>query len=808
MIIRTLHMAFKHAFSNRMHLYVNLIGLVLGFTAMFLIGLYLNDELSYDQFHDDSEKIFRVTQFGNYGGIIERSSSCPFPLGPGVQEFFGDKIESYTRLYNYQSPSTQIANRNIVYNDSGFFYTDPGFFDVFTVDTLHSNNEKFLEKPFAAVITKSAAQRYFGYTNVVGKTLSIENHFQVEVQAVVDNWPVNSHFQFSVLVSLSTYGKLRSKTVSGMGLPESWIGNPCWTYIKISKKTEQANIQKRLPIFVNKYFSEDIRDNNALFLQPLEDIHLTSHLEYEISQNTSIVYVYIFAGIAVFLLLMAVINYINLTTATFSHRAGEMALKKVLGASGKNLRIQIIIEALIITIIAALLSLVATELLLPWFNQITAKNFVFADLLVPGRILLFVVIILLVGFAGGFYPAVFISGLRPAVVLKGNLRRAGKSGLSRKFLVVSQLFISTLLVFAALTINEQYKHLIESPNGVNRENILIVHARFTGMHEFYESFKNELEEYDAITHVTASDYIPGIDHNRHAFFMGKIKDRNEMVFLPALRVLKDFNDVYELNIIHGKSFGTHANEVEKSLLINKQMADYLGFKPFENALGASIKTYPGNEQVIGIFDGFYPNTLREKPVPFIIDMVPEKDGYRLGKQYIAVRYLDGKQRVAKKIVHKYLNKYIGRRNVLLNEYNHIYRNQYKDEKIFNQLAGIIAILSLIISSAGLLGLVSFLLIQKSKEISIRKVHGASNKSVIMLIGSEFARIYTVVLIFAIPVAWYLSKQWLSNFASHIDFSILNIVIAAIIIALVIVLVPLLQLQEAARIKPSQILKYE
>ncbi len=808
MKIRTFYMAFKHAFSNRMHLYVNLVGLVLGFTAMFLIGIYLNDELSYDQFHKDSHKIFRVTQFGNYGGIVERSSSCPFPLGPGLNDFFNEKIDAFTRLYNYQSPSTQIANRSIVYNDSGFFYTDPGFFDVFDADTLDTNGGQLLDKPFTAVITRSAALKYFGYLDVTGKKLSVENQFQVEVQAVVDDWPVNSHFHFSVLVSLSTYAQLRGSTIRGAGLPESWIGNPCWTYIKLSDVSNQYYVQKRLPAFVNTYFSEDIRENNALFLQPLEDIHLTSHLEYEIRQNSSVVYVYIFGGIALFLLLMAVINYVNLTTATFAHRAGEMAVKKVLGASGKDLRLQIIAEAFIITLLAAVLSLVATELLLPWFNQITQKSFVFSDLLYLHRVLIFGGIILLVGLTGGLYPAIFISGLRPAVILKGNLQRAGRSGVSRKFLVVSQLFISTLLVFSALTMNQQYNHLIESPNGVSRDNILIVHARFSGLHKFYEKFKTDVESYDAIRVITGSDYIPGIDHNRHAFFMGEKKDRNEMLFLPALRVLGDFNEVYKLNVTQGRSFNNQPDEVKKSLLINKQMADYLGFMPYENALGAKLMTFPGNERVVGIFRDFFPKTLREKPIPFIIDQVPDGNGYRLGKQYIAVRYVAGKKNVAVKILRKYLHQYIGRKNVLINEYKTIYRNQYEDEKIFNHLAGIIAILSLIISAAGLLGLISFLLIQKSKEISIRKVHGASNKSVIMLVGSEFARIYTVVLIFAVPVAWYLSENWLNTFASHIDFSLLNIVASAVIIALVILLVSLLRLQDAAQIQPAQTLKYE
>ncbi|WP_462280718.1 ABC transporter permease [Salinivirga cyanobacteriivorans] len=796
-------MALRHALNNRMYFFVNILGLVLGLTAVFLIGIYLNDELNFDRFHKDSDRIYRVIQFGNYGGLVERSSSCPFPLGPEIDDYFGEKITSHTRLYNYQSPSTQIAYRNIVHYDSGFFFTDPGFFEVFTVDTIDTKDEKWLEKPFQAVITSSAARKYFGHIDVVGKKLTIENHFQVEVQAVVEDWPVHSHFDFSVLVSLDSYAQMR-----GGALPTNWVQNPCWTYIKVSEQTNQSEIQKSLPAFVKSHFDAFIRDNNALFLQPLHDIHLTSHLEYEIRKNGNMEYVYIFGGVALFLILMAAINYINLTTATFASRAREIAIKKVLGATAGNIRFQLFIEAFIITLIAAIISLVFTELLLPWFNQITVKDFELLDLISWRNLVFFFLILVAVATAGGIYPAIFIAGLNPARILKGNLKRAGKTGVSRKVLVVSQLFISTLLVFAALTIHDQYKHLLRSSNGINRDNLFVINARFSDLYKSYPEFKKEIEKHDAIYKVTASDYIPGIDHNRHGFFIGSDTAVNDVVFLPALRVVSDFFEVYGLEITEGRGFANDSSDLLSAVLINPEMARHLGYEKPGNAIGADLNVYYGKEQVVGIFEDFYPKTLHDKPNPFAIDLVSEEKNPKIGIQYAAVRYKPGKKDQALMYIKRSLKRHAGDKQVQINEYRDIYYNQYAEEKLFNQLAGIMSVLSLIISAVGLLGLVSFMILQKNKEISVRKVHGASNSSILGLIAGEFIRIFIVVILFALPVAWYLSRLWLDNFASHVSFSLMNWIVAILTVALMIIIVAALRLREAARVNPAETLKYE
>ncbi len=796
-------MAFRHALNNRMYFFVNTLGLVLGLTAVFLIGIYLNDETNFDRFHKDSDRIYRVIQFGNYGGLVERSSSCPFPLGPEIDQYFGDKIETHTRLYNYQSPSTQVAYRNIMHYDSGFFFTDPGFFEVFTVDTIDSKSDDWLKKPFQAVITASAARKYFGHIDVVGKKLTIENQFQVEVQAVVKDWPVHSHFDFSVLVSLKSYAQLR-----GGQLPTNWVQNPCWTYVKVNEHTRQSEIQKKLPAFVKTHFDAFIRDNNALFLQPLHDIHLTSHLEYEIRKNGNMGYIYIFGGIALFLILMAVINYINLTTATFASRSKEIAVKKVVGATATNIRLQLFMEALVITLIAAIISLVFTELLLPWFNQITLKDFELWDMFSWKNLLFFLIILIVVSAAGGIYPAVFIAALNPARILKGNLRRAGKTGTSRKVLVVSQLFISTLLVFAALTIHEQYRHLLKSSNGINRENLLVINARFSDLHKSYPAFKEEIEAHEAIYKVTASDYIPGIEHNRHGFFIGADTAANDVVFLPALRVVSDFFEVYDIEITHGRGFSRDSSDLESAVLINPEMATYLGFAKPEKAIGKDVNVYYGQEKVVGVFQNFYPKTLHYEPNPFVIDLVSETQNPKIGIQYAAVRYQPGKKHVALPFIKRKLKRYAGEKQIQISEYKDIYYNQYAEERLFNQLAGIMSVLSLIISSVGLLGLLSFMIVQKSKEISVRKLHGASNRSILRLVAGEFIRIFVVVMLFALPVAWYLSQLWLENFASHVGFSLINYIIAAITVAVMILVVAALRLHEAARVNPAEILKYE
>lgn len=784
-------------------MFVNLFGLILGFSAAFLIGLYLNDELNFDNFHDDADDIYRVVQYGNYGGIIERSSSCPLPLGPAFKKYFKDEVTSYTRLYNLLSPSNNVSYRNITYNDSGFFFADAGFFDVFTSDTIYSDNETLLNKPFKAVITEKAANRYFGHTDVLGKKLTIEDRFQVEVQAVVKEWPVNSHFHFSILVSMKTLMELRGQR----GLKD-WVTNPYWTYVKLKDADAQKIVQTQLPNFVYENFNEAVRDNNTLYLQPLQDIHLTSNLEYEIRQNGNMVYIYIFGGIALFLIVMAVINYVNLTTATFAYRAQAIAIKKVMGATEFRLRLQIIAEAFLITLVAVTISAVFTELLLPWFNGITHKSFVFVDLFKERNLLLIISLTFIVSIAGGIYPAFFISGLKPQNVLKGNLQRASKSGFSRKVLVVSQLLISTLMIFAALTINRQYHHMLKTENGINRENLFIINARFSELFRHYSAFKNRLKQSPFIYSATASDYIPGIDHNRHAFHMNMKESDEDVAFLPALKVMNEFTECYGFKIIAGRSLSNTPEAAKTEVLINMKMVRYLGYDKPESAIGHSLYTYGGSERVVGVFDGFFPQALHKEPEPFIIDLVEDLPNVGFGKDYVAVRYDPKKKMQVYDLIKQTLEKYIGPNDLQVNTYKQVYYQQYKEEYLFNTLAGLMSILSIVISAVGMLGLISFLILQKSKEISIRKIHGASNNSILGLIAGEFIRIYLVVVVFALPISWYLSRLWLQNFASHMGFSIVNFIISALLIALMIIIVSLLHMQQAARVSPANTLKYE
>ncbi|MDA3865291.1 MAG: ABC transporter permease [Salinivirgaceae bacterium] len=797
-------MALRHAFTNKIYVFVNVLGLVMGFTAVFLIGLYLKDELSYDRHHQQYKRIHRIIQIGNYGGIVERSSSCPFPLGPAVAEEFSDRVEGITRLYNYQSSATQVAYRNIVHKDRGFFFADSGFFDVFTTKILHSaNNNKLLTTPYSAVITRTAALRYFGYIDVVGKELTIENSFKAKVEAVVDDWPESSHFRFSVLVSMETLREQR-----GGELSDSWVNNPCWTYIKLTRTADANFVQKRFPGFVYKHFSPSLRDNNKLLLQPLTDIHLTSNLEYEIEPNGNIVYVYIFGGIALFLIIMAIINYINLTTATFAKRAKEVAIKKILGASESDIKWQLIFEAFLIIIVASVISLVLAELLLPWFNSMTEKQFQFPDLFSSYYPVVMLSLVLLVVFIGGLYPVTLIAGLFPSRILRGNLKRISKTGVSRKILVVIQMTISTLILFAAFTIHGQYNYLLHSNTGLDRNNLLIISTRFTGLHENYVEFKQDLEEHPSILRVTASDDIPGIDHNRFPFFLKRGTPDEELVFFAALRVMSDFSETYRLNLTSGRSFNADSADREGAVIVNGEMIKYLSYNDARRGIGTTVSSYSGSERVIGVFSGFYPKTLHKKPEPFVLDLGNDSSSGSFGKQYIAVRYRGGESTVARNHIQNQLKKYLGKQYVQVDEYQYIYTQQYAEEKKFSQIAAFMSVISIIISVAGLLGLFSFLILYKSKAISIRKIYGASYKSIFRMFAIEFVHIYTMVALIAFPLSWYLGNLWLNTFAASITFSLIHFIGSLLIIGLMIIAVSAIRMRQAASVNPASVLRYE
>ena len=401
-----LNVALRFLNRHRVFAAINIIGLAIGASCALCIFLFVTDELSYDRYHPNADRIYRVIQGGDDG---EQSSSLPFPSGPTLQHDYGDLIETNVRLFNFQASSLAVVQETggdrKSFNETRFFFGDSTFFKVFQLPVLSGNAERALSGPGMVVISRSTAMRYFNKTDVIGQVFKFEGKYDMTVTAVVEDVPENTHFRFDFLASFASLQNLFEK-----GIPENnWYWNPVWTYVLLKPDADPAALDKQLPFFVQKYYHPSVRDEAQLLLQPVTDIYLTSKSLYEIGVMSDIRYVYVFSIVSLAVLLMACINFINLTTAHSAERFKEIGMRKVMGAQRRNLIIQFISESVVTVTIAALVALMITAILIPFLNDMTGKSLSLLSLLQPGYLLQFLLAILVTGVVAGSYPAFVLS---------------------------------------------------------------------------------------------------------------------------------------------------------------------------------------------------------------------------------------------------------------------------------------------------------------------------------------------------------------------------------------------------------------
>lgn len=761
---------------------VNVLGLTLGITAFLMIVLVVRYEVSYDRFHADTDKIFRINNelrlsSGNYKYPTTASA-----LGPALLTEMPE-VTDFTRIGG-AGQQIIIEVQTELFKEENHFFADSSFLEFFNFELLRGNRSDVLDAPNTAVFTESAAMRYFGSLDVIGKEFKVKGGTEINyaVTGLLKDIPKNSHIQFQMLFSAETIRNLGN----GNGL-NNWNGQGFYTYIKLIDPIHANKVLSTMADLRAKNVEEERQNVLNPDLTAFEDIHLKSNLRNEIVPNGSMDVVYIFSAIAIFVLLIAGINYMNLATARSAKRAQEVGIRKVLGAYKKQLIAQFLSESIILTFISTLLSVIIVIILLDPFGDYINKSLTVDMLLDTQVIALLVGVILIIGLGSGIYPALFLSAFRPAIVLKGKLIPGmGSSGFFRKALVVFQFVISIVMMIGTTMVYNQLNFMQDKSLGFRKDNILVVSNTNQAVTPQLNTFKNELQNHRNIEGVTATLSKPG--GLRPIMFVKSetVIDDEGGLNLAGINIDFDYMSTMEIEIVEGRDFDSRTpTDSTAAIIINRQAARELNM---DDPLGQMIEIRNFQNQweqkrIIGIIDNINFEPLQRKTEAcFYANFLPNYQHLfiKLGEEDVAetVNYVENlwaKFAPAQPFEYSFLE----------DDLNEL----YSSEEELSQIIIYFAFLAIGIACLGLFGLASFSTEQRIKEIGVRKVLGASLGQVLFLLSKDFALLIIVAILIASPSAYYLTNWWLQNFAFAVDISVTTFLVAglgALVIALLTV----------------------
>ena len=751
---------------------INIFGLTLGITCFLLIFLVVNFELSFDRFHDSSNKIFRINNALHLSNGIYEYPNGPSAFGPALLREVPE-VEAYTRLSGGAQGGVFRIEEEF-FKEDNFFYADANFFQFFNFKLIHGKAENVLNEPLKAVISEKAALKYFGKVDAVGEVMVLTGNQESSflVTGVFENLPSNSHMKFDVLLSNET---LQSQ--NGNNILESWGFGGFFSYIRLKSEADQALVAQKLIELRDKNVDESTRTNVNPSLIALTDIHLKSNLRNEMTANGSMDSVYVFSAIAIFILVIAAINYMNLATARSAKRAKEVGVRKVLGAYKNQLISQFMGESIILTAFSAMLSFGVVAAILNAMAQFSGKALTLDMLFTTQVFALLLIITLIIGFLAGIYPALFLSSFKPVVVLKGKLAPGmNSSGSLRKGLVVFQFAISIVLMIGTYTVYNQLNFMKNKSLGFQKDNMMVISNTRNAVTPNLNTFKNELLKNPNVQSVAASFSKPG--GLRPIIFIKSetVIDNEDNLNLAGISIDFDYMKTMGISILEGRDFNPK-NPIDstESIIINQQAASELNIAA--DPVGKAIQIRQGNnwvnKRVIGLVENVNFEPLQRKTestfyAPFFRSYL-----------YIYVRLLPGSSNQvieqAKQVWSKFALDQPFEYSFLEDDLNSLYTSEAQLSKV----VVLFAALTLVIACLGLFGLASFSAEQRIKEIGIRKVLGASVSQVLFLLSKDFALLILISFVIAAPAAFYLSKWWLQNFAFKVEISPLSFAVAGI-----------------------------
>jgi len=809
MIKNYLKIAYRNLVKYKFISFINIFGLTVGLACCMLILTYILNELSYDKYQPNADRVYRVTRTflnAETKAVSLTLSTISPPFAPLLKNDFGE-IEDITRTIS--NGTTPMKYEEKMFNEDNVMFADDHFFNFFKADVVKGDPKRALADPYTLMMTEEIAKKYFGNDEPMNKMIRINlgNYFDFKVTGVYKTFPSNTHFHPDIMLSFNT---LNDTLIYGAeNLRTNWGNNSFFTYIRLPGHYDPKKLEKQFPAFVDKHMADQyttIKPSQGTYLglQKLTDIHLRSHTDYEAEENGDIKRVYIFSAIALFILLIACINYMNLSTSRSTLRAKEIGIRKVAGAERKEIVFQFLSESILVSYISLLLAIGLTWLALPWLNKVSGQNLTI-DILLKWQIIVPLLLIpFLVGIISGIYPALFMSSFQPIKVLKGFLKVGG--GISfRKALVTLQFAISIILIIATGIVFWQMRYMQNKILGFDKEHIVTV-PYATQLNDKYEAFRNELLTNSNIKNVGRSSRIPT---GRLLDAMGARMESADTL-APVNADIKfvsadhDFISTYGIKVVAGRGFSRDYSLDTSAFLINEAAAKILGFKNYADAVGKNFGYGNRRGKLIGVFNDFHFESLHQKITPLVL-LVPRGAG-SYGRISIKISgsnipaALDRIESTWKNFLPDTPYQYA----FLDENFSRLYEAEQRQKTILI----IFASLAIFIACLGLFGLSAFAIMQRLKEIGIRKVLGADTSTIVALLSKDFLKLVAFAAIPAFVVSWYFMNKWLEDFAYRISMPWWMFLTAGILAAVIALITISFQAIKAALTNPVKSLRTE
>jgi ABC-type antimicrobial peptide transport system permease subunit len=783
--------AFRNFLRQKIYSFINIAGLAIGIACTILILLWILDELSYDRFHQNADRLYRVVGEVYFADHVSQFAALPPQTAPTLESEYPE-VKRATRYFEIRdTQGTWMVRRDdIAYFENHSACADPWFFEIFDFPFISGDPKTALEKPYSIVLTRSTARKYFGEEDPLGQRLLLDNRFDFAVTGVIEDIPHNSHMQFDFMVPIQLFEEF------GMPL-QNWDNWMFHTYLLLGEGASYRDLDPKIADLIDKNTEQT---HSRIYLQPLKDIHLRSHFENDVPGQGDILYVYLFSAIVLFILIIASINFMNLATARASRRAKEVGLRKVVGASRLQLILQYLGEAVLTSFAALLLAILLVEMLLPVFNELSDKR-LSLDLFNNGQIagrLFFIAFV--TGIISGSYPAFFLSSFKPVRVLKGMKETGRGKSTFREVCVIIQFAISIALVISSIVVYFQMRYISNKNLGFEKDQLIYLHiAGQPGALQQYETLKNEFLKIPGVLDISkVSQLPPNISVAPNDInWEGRNPDENPLI--RYVSVSHNFTDIFKIPLTRGRSFSREFFTDSTAVLINETAAGMMGF---ENPLDKQLSLGEAKFPIIGVMEDFHLRSFREEISPLVVGITANF------YNYIVLR-------IGEENIHQIMADLEAARSRILPEFpisfrflDEDYQALYRAEQRLGKLAYYSTALAIFIACLGLFGLASFTAVQRTKEIGIRKALGASVSGIVLLLSKEFAKWVLLANIIAWPVAWFAMNNWLENFAYRIDMAWWIFVMSGALALVIALLTVGYQAVRAANANPVDSLRHE
>ncbi|MGC4035906.1 MAG: ABC transporter permease [Chitinophagaceae bacterium] len=805
-----LKVALRNLWKNKAFSAINIIGLSAGLAVCLLIVLYVRDETSYDKYNLQSNNIYRLDADIYFNNTQFTSAVAPAPLAPTLKKDY-PQIVQYTRLRSFGDILIKKDNQNIQNHNAVF--ADSTFFQVFSIPMISGNPLTALNEPNSIVIDATTAKKYFNSTDVLGKTLYVDNSVNCKITGVIKDIPPQSHFHFSFIRPMhDTYHDDQG----------DWLSNNYASFVMVQPGVTKEALQSKVDATINNYLVKQVEQvlhanasdmtkggNHFLYpVMPLTDIHLHSNKSYEFEANGNVSYVYIFSVIAIFILLIACVNFMNLSTARSANRAKEVGIRKVAGSLRSDLITQFLTESVLVSFFSLVLAIGIAALLVPLFNQLAGKQMSVLTLFSSWLLPVLLALIIVVGCIAGSYPAFYLSSFQPVQVLKGGIAKGFKSSWLRSGLVVFQFFISITLIIGTIVIYNQLTYIRNREIGYNRDQVLVINNTYV-LDKKTKLFKDEMLKISGVQSAAVAGSLPTeTAYNQQGWFKDATLDAKRIVIMTDFYGDQNYIPTLGMQMVAGRNFSKEFLTDSSAVIINETAAKLLGFK---NPLTETLyrpSGYAANGgftsaafHIVGVVKDFNFNTMHDKVGPLIIE---------LGDTY---------GRVAMRVTTKNISALISQVEKTWNnmapgqpfsytfldaDFNKLYDAEQRTGKLFISFA----VFAIFIACLGLFGLVTYAAEQRFKEIGIRKVLGASVGEIVTMISKDFVKLVLIAFVIAFPIAWWMMNKWLQSFAYRINISWWVFALAGLLITVIALITVSFQAIKAGLMNPVKSLRTE